>query len=99
MRAISVVDNELTAVVIRRIGQKQRGGNIRPHADAGMRNGTNGAVNMRVEFHTRVVAIEQRRQNPQWHRCRIESWIAAERLQDDVPGLHPCRRAFGNLQS
>ncbi len=99
VRAVGVLDHEFAAVVVVRLGEKQRRRDIGAQAHAaGTRNDADRTVDVIVEFHAGIVAIEHRRQHAKRQSRRTEQRAARQSAQDDVAGLDRGRRTFRNLQ-
>src|SRR5262245_12041895 len=62
VHAVGVLDEQLAAVVVVRLGEEQRGGQIRPQAMRRAADLTNGVVDVMAERASALVAVEERRE-------------------------------------
>ena len=98
MRAVGVLDHQLAAVVLVRVGEEQRRRQV--GADAVRRAGdlADGVVDVVAERLAALVAIEQRREDAQRQRRGDEQRVALQRAEDQVAELARDRVALGQLQ-
>ena len=84
MNAVSVLDDQLSPVVLAGLAEEQRRREIGPDALARAAHVADGVVDVAAERVAALVAIEQRRKDAERQRGGREEWIGFERTEDQV---------------
>ena len=97
VRAERVFHDELAAVVVVRVTEKQRRGQIGPYADGRAGDLADGVVHVRAERHADLVAVEERRKDAARDRGRDEQGAALQRRHDQIAEFPRLRTIFRQL--
>ena len=85
--AISVADDQLTALISIGIGEKHSGRHIAAHFFACVRHGEHGIVDVVAISGAALIAVKQRWQHFQRQSHRHEQWAFGQLFQDQLPHL------------
>jgi hypothetical protein len=96
--AVAVFDDQLTTLVVLRLGEEQGGGEVRAYPLAGASILSDGRVDVRAEGLAASVAVEHGREDAERQRDRHEARTAREALQHHLADGLVRGTAFGDLR-
>ncbi len=97
MRAVGILDQQLTTIILVRIVEKERRRNVGADLLAAARQQPHRIVHMFTEVLPAFVTIEQRRIDARRQRSADEQRMAFQRSQDHVAQFVRHWRVFGKL--
>src|SRR5262245_9437670 len=95
--AALLLDDELAACVVVRIGEEERGGYVGAYPDRMPRDRTNGAIDVRTVLLAAAIGVEQRRHDLGRQRVGHEERMALEHIQNKITELDGNGMRLGQL--